>query len=458
MRRRSWTAASAAALVLVASTLGTGPAMALDPPRPNPGAAPKDGDPSPAMEMRQDSGCGIGRWEGDDPKAVPESTRFFNPSELWKKTRGAGVTVAVIDTGVTPNPRLTPRPGGDYIVASGNGLDDCDPHGTVVASLIAGKPSSTDSFSGLAPEAQLISIRQSSRAWSGRVGLDGDQTKRTAGDLESLARAIVHAVSMGAKVINLSVTSCFDARKLVPQDALGGALDFAAKRDVVVVAAAGNTTDSNCGQNPNPEVTDKTGGWNNVKTVSAPSWFHELVISVGATDSRGAGLYGDRKEDYSLHGPWVTVAAPGGPVIGFGREGKLINRVMDDVTPKPIAGTSFSAAYVSGLVALIRSAEPKLTAAQVRERLTSTAHHPAGGRDTVVGYGVVDAAAALNGAPVAASVAPPTATREVLEVAPPPPPADHRALNVGWIVIVVGAVLIVAVQLLVSRRRKGSKS
>ena len=80
-------------------------------------------------------------------------------------SRGDGQTVAVIDTGVQPGPRLPDvQPGGDF-VESTDGLTDCDGHGTLVAGLIAGKPGA-DGFSGVAPNARILSIRQNSAAFS----------------------------------------------------------------------------------------------------------------------------------------------------------------------------------------------------------------------------------------------------------------------------------------------------
>src|SRR5690348_18478417 len=96
---------------------------------------------------------------GTDPTAVSPNQLALNLSEAWRHSRGAGQTVAVIDTGVEPGPRLpNVEAGGDFIEST-DGLTDCDGHGTSVAGLIAGQPG-PDGFSGVAPEAHLISIRQ----------------------------------------------------------------------------------------------------------------------------------------------------------------------------------------------------------------------------------------------------------------------------------------------------------
>ena len=93
---------------------------------------------------------------------------MLNISKEWQYSTGNGVSVALIDTGVNPNPRLPVLPGGDYIMG-GDGLTDCDAHGTIVASLITAAPvpapGAPDGVAGVAPDATLISIRQSSRAY-----------------------------------------------------------------------------------------------------------------------------------------------------------------------------------------------------------------------------------------------------------------------------------------------------
>jgi membrane-anchored mycosin MYCP len=101
-------------------------------------------------------------------------------------------------------------------------------------------------------------------------------------------------------------------------------------------------------------------------------------------------------EAASLHGPWVGLAAPGTDIVGLSTSGQVINGSIDNDAVKPIAGSSFAAAFVSGVAALVRAKYPELSAHQVIRRLQATAHPPAGGRDSVVGYGVVDPVAALT--------------------------------------------------------------
>src|SRR6185312_2459173 len=92
--------------------------------------------------MKQNSYCTeVGVLPGSDFRIQPKYMDMLNLNEAWKFGRGAGVKVAVIDTGVTPHPRLPHLiPGGDYVMGGGDGLSDCDAHGTLVASMIAAAP------------------------------------------------------------------------------------------------------------------------------------------------------------------------------------------------------------------------------------------------------------------------------------------------------------------------------
>jgi membrane-anchored mycosin MYCP len=93
-----------------------------------------------------------------------------------------------------------------------------------------------------------------------------------------------------------------------------------------------------------------------------------------------------------LAGPWVDVAAPGEGVVSLDPDGEgLVSSLPSSGDPIPISGTSYAAPVVSGIVALVRSRSPELTARQVMRRIEETAHRPAAGWDPVVGHGVVDA-------------------------------------------------------------------
>jgi membrane-anchored mycosin MYCP len=307
----------------------------------------------------------------------------------------------------------------------------------------------------VAPHATVLSIRQSSRAYEPSTYGGGDfEARRKAGTVSTLASAIVHAADVGAKVINVSVTACVSAADPLDQRALGAAVWYAAtQKDAVVVAAAGNEGEDGCAQNPafDPLNTDDPRDWRHVKTVSSPSWFSDYVLSVGAVDDTGAPLAN------SLSGPWVGVAAPGIGIMGLSPQtGGPVN-AYPGIRPGekniPFWGTSFAAAYVSGVAALVRAKYPNLTAHQVITRIQQTAHNPPRGVDNQVGYGVVDPVAALTfDVPPGDRVAPDSATR-ILTPPPAAPPPDNRARTIAlaFAGIVVAAVTMTAI---VARARR----
>ena len=112
-------------------------------------------------------------------------------------------------------------------------------------------PGSPDGVVGVAPDVTLISVRQSSAAFGPAKPTPGDQgeMRQKAGDIATLARAIVHLANLGVNVMNISVTACINAAAPLDQAALGAAVRYAAvDKDVVIVAAAGNVGEENsCG-------------------------------------------------------------------------------------------------------------------------------------------------------------------------------------------------------------------
>jgi subtilisin family serine protease len=247
--------------------------------------------------------------------------------EAWATSRGAGVAVAVIDTGVdSSHPDLAGRvlPGAEF-PELGTGGRDLLGHGTDVAALIAGR-------AGVAPEAEVLPV------------------KLTGGSADAEA-AVRWAADHGAKVINLS---------------LGGSagrydegLRYAAKRDVLVVVAAGNT-----GVDQGVTPLARTAG----------------VLAVSAVDRNGAF-----RPDVSVAGPEVALAAPG----------------VDITTSRgDRSGTSYAAAIVAGTAALVRAKYPELTAPEVAELLKSTATDAGPtGQDPQYGFGIIDPVRALAGPP-----------------------------------------------------------
>ena len=220
--------------------------------------------------------------------------------------------------------------------------------------------------------------------------------RKKAGTIASLASAIVHAANMGAKVINVSVTACVSAADPLDQSAIGAAVrDAATVKDAVVVAAAGNEGEDECAQNPafDPLNAADPRDWHQVKTVSSPSWFSDYVLSVGAVDNSGAPI----KKSWRGHGSrGSSRRRDHGTVPVNRRAGERVSAAAPGREQHPFWGTSFSAAYVSGVAALVRAKYPALTAHQIINRILQTSHNPPRGVDNQVGYGVVDPVAALT--------------------------------------------------------------
>lgn len=315
--------------------------------------------------------------------------------ELHKFSKGAGQNVAVIDTGVAPHEFFQGRlsGGGDYVIPAEQGVKDCDGHGTEVAGIIAGNPNNPDiGFLGIAPEANIVSIRQSSSLYKGKDPNNPNAQEETAGNLRTLAKAIVNAAKrVPHGVINMSVDSCRDAGEITPAERdVQAALRFAVEQqDVVVVASAGNLQESaGCTQQNGPDP-------NRPSKIVTPPWFAEYVISVAALEESGTAA------QFSMQGPWVSVAAPGTNIISLdpGNLTGLANRtVTKDRKLNTINGTSFAAPYVAGLAALVRDRFKQLNAKQVMHRIKSTASHPAAtaGRDNLVGSGMINPVGALT--------------------------------------------------------------
>lgn len=360
---------------------------------------PADGPPMSAVDgkpvpMRQTVTCATSAVLPDSQfSTIPAMSKgVFDVHELHKYATGAGIRVGVIDSGVNPNIRL-PRlqPGGDYIGDS-DGTFDCDHHGTLVAGLIAGAPSDTDSFVGVAPDAEIVTVRQTSGAYRKANYYDPEPSS-----LDLLAKAIVHLANMDVQVINMSITACVPAGTQIEEmAALRGAMRYAAvEKDVVLVTPAGNVGAEDCEQNPRPDLPDSGGGWDSLATWSIPSIVEDFVLSVG-----GSTLEGDQYVN-TLWGPWVDVTAPAINIISLDPEGRekggLVNAELTRDGTHPKSGTSFASALVAGLAALIRQADPSLNARQVSEIIVNSTRRTASTMDPVFGSGHVDAVRALTG-------------------------------------------------------------
>ncbi|MFJ8824786.1 S8 family serine peptidase [Streptomyces sp. NPDC102467] len=281
--------------------------------------------------------------------AVPggwESAALGLPAAQRLST-GKGVTVAVLDTGVVADHadlkgHVTTGP--DYV---GDIAATSDPgwgvHGTAMASAVL----------KVAPDAGILSVRvideKEHKADTARSGTS------------PVAKGVEYAVKHGADVIVLSLG---DSGQLTQDhnSAEAQTIGYAVSNGVPVVAAAGNS-----------------GGGDNSGAYPAG---YPTVISVAGTGKDGR---------HAPHSTVRTYNAVAAPAVGVTMAKNTGGHTVAD-------GTSASAALASGVVALMLADHPKLTPAQVRSVLTSTAHHPAGGHDALVGYGLIDAAAAVRGA------------------------------------------------------------
>jgi membrane-anchored mycosin MYCP len=344
--------------------------------------------------------------------------------------------------------RLLPHlvPGGDY-VSAGDGTQDCDGHGTVVAGIIgaAEVEESGTTFGGLAPDAAIMGIRQSSNAFR-RLS---DSAGPGVGDVETLAMAVRTAADAGATVINISSVACLSADDEIDDRPLGAALAYAVDvKNVVVVAAAGNVGGPGQCHEQNPAPDPARPGqpdWDAVNVVVSPSWYDDYVLTVGSVDPDG------RPSTFSLAGPWVDVAAPGEAVVSLDPDGEgLIDSPPGSTEPGPISGTSYAAPVVTGVAALIRSRQPQLTARQVMQRIEGTAHRPAAGWDPQVGHGVVDVLAAISADGSGTARLAPTTTRSDAPTA-----EARRSDPLSRRVAFGGAAICVALAAVASLRRRG---
>jgi membrane-anchored mycosin MYCP len=364
----------AVSVLAALSQLGAPSAQAISPPRIEDARLPKPARPAPPWPTVQRELCAaMAPDRGAGRSRLPD---IVDLSRVWQLTRGAGQRIAVIDTGVSPRRGLPEVvPGGDY-VSTGDGTQDCDAHGTLVAGIIA----------AAAPEVTLISIRQS----SAKFAPARDRSHAGVGDVETMAKAIRTAADLGASVINISSVACVAVTSALDDRALGAALAYSVDvKNAVVVAAAGNT--GGVGQCP-PQRSDPT--WENATVIVSPAWYDDYVLTVGSVNAGGT------PSAFTLAGPWVDVAATGEEVTSL--------------DSGPVSGTSYAAPVVSGLAALIRARFPALSAREVMRRIESTAHHPPAGRDPIVGNGTIDVLAAVSTDP-----SPPADTRERAPVALP---------------------------------------
>ncbi|GAA3759715.1 type VII secretion-associated serine protease mycosin [Streptomyces tremellae] len=313
-----------------------------------PAAAPARGPASaPAPGLDGSGECTFPMKQQTPGTPWPLQRILFD--ELWKDTKGKGVRVAVIDTGVdTANRQLKgavdAEAGKDYLGRT-HGTTDTVGHGTKVAGIIAARPRAGTGFVGIAPEATIIPIRQNDEKNSGKS--------------DTMAEAIEYAVDQHAGVINISQDT---SEPLGPQSKLAKAVRYALAHQVVVVASAGN------------DGTD--GRARDTYPAAFPG-----VLAVAASDRD------NERAAFSQAGAFVGVAAPGVDIVStVPGNGQCLDN-----------GTSFSAPYVAGVAALLRAEHPGWTAREVVAQIEQTAERSVNGHDDFVGWGVVDPVAAVTG-------------------------------------------------------------
>ncbi|MGC5222868.1 S8 family serine peptidase [Micromonospora sp. DT81.3] len=297
----------------------------------------------------------------EDPNDPVRKAEYWLDSygirNAWQTTRGAGVRIAVIDTGIAEGPiEFEGAVVGGTDVSGIGSNDGRTPigavdrsHGSWVGSLAAGRGNGTGGgMIGVAPEADLLSVSVGFGA-SAPVGFS-----------EQIADAVVWAVDNGADVINLSLTT----NTLDWDESWDDAFLYAFEKDVVVVVAAGNRGSG-------------------TTAVGAPATIPG-VLTVAGVDPTGAASL-----EASTQGIVIGVSAPSEGLLGVSADGRLVTW----------SGTSGAAPIVAGIAALVRAAHPSLDASNVINRIIATARPAAGSTtvpDPLYGYGLVDAGAAVT--------------------------------------------------------------
>lgn len=258
----------------------------------------------------------------NDPEYSKQwNLRSIGMEQAWEKSKGEGITVAVIDTGVSQVPDLRDTEfveGYNFVEDSSDTRDD-NGHGTHVAGTIAQTTNNRYGVAGIAYKAKIMPLKVLSASGGGTVA--------------DIAEAIQYAADKGATVINLSLGGSGESKTL------RDAIDYAYRKGVTIIAAAGNEN----------------------KNASSYPARYPKVISVAALDATG------NRANYSNYGAGVDISAPGGS--DQGKDGKILQETIDPSSNQPVLvgfqGTSMAAPHVAGTAALIQS----LQVAQARQGL-----------------------------------------------------------------------------------------
>lgn len=315
----------------------------------------------------------------------------------WDLGSGAGVVVAVLDTGVDAGvPQLSGRVlAGLNLLGGGPANTDCAGHGTFMAGIVAAGAQPGRGVVGVAPGARVLPVRYR----------DG----RTNGKSASAAAAIRAGVDGGAGVVVLG------APLPIGDPGVAAAIDHAAARGALVVT---------------PGLELRQGA-------APPARLPSALLSVGGIDANGT------RASASASGP-IELLAPGVGVTSTSRDtgGDLVG-----------SGDEMAAAYAAGTAALVRSYRPGLTSGQLKQRLLATATRPLTQVDEARLLEPVGAVSSVLGPTVAEAVAGPAAPIEL----PPPAPVDtsrERALAFSAVGLLLAAAVAAAVAAVRAGRRR----
>ena len=355
---------------------------------------------------------------------APQALVRLGADAAWRLASGAGVVVAVVDSGVDPgNAHLAGAvlPGVDLVGLEGDptGLTDVAGHGTAIAGQIAARPVVGSGMVGLAPAATILPVR---------VYYVDDERSGTAPRSDLVAAGIRYAAEHGAAIINVSISFPDDTADL------RDAVRVATEAGSLIVASAGN-------RNTTTQSDDSP---------RFPAAYPEALAVTAVGDQ-------DQPTDDSIHGPHVEIAAPGTDVL------TTFYAAGDCLLAADKASTSFATAYVSAAAAMVAQRFPDESPAQWAYRLEVTAARASlDARDDLVGWGVVRPSAALTfvddgsapGPPSPVHPAPPAAEPVVVALdvhADEDLLAPAQASSAWWLLV---GVVVCTAALLVSQLRR----
>jgi membrane-anchored mycosin MYCP len=309
---------------------------------------------------------------------TPSALDKLQYQQAWKRTKGKGVLVAIVDSGIdVGNAHLrSVVVGGVNLVGDGEnpkGFTDRSGHGTAIAGQISAQLIDGSGVVGLAPDARLLSVRVF------RAADDGSVREGFGPSSARMAQGIVWAADAGADIINVSMSETSDTT------ALKSAVSYAASRGSLVVASAGNANTAD-DDTPGPRYPAAYDG----------------ALAVTAANAMGV------VDGNSIPGPHVEVAAPGGNIL------TSATGAGDCIYAGEAPATSYATGYASAAAALVAAAHPDETPAQWEYRLMATATRSSpDARDDRAGWGVIQPFDAIVLLPASGTRGPPSPFFEV---------------------------------------------